>query len=81
MRKYNREGLKKAAKWPEDWTSPDKGTTLGVDELDLLVVSHALERRLVLLTTDPMLRILEGIGGAEENLMLDNWISESSAAT
>jgi predicted nucleic acid-binding protein len=62
MLKYNREQVKKnKAKWPEVWTTPNKGATLGVDEFDLLVVSHAIERRLVLVTIDPMLRILDGI--------------------
>lgn len=62
MDKYNREQVKRnRAKWPEIWTSPNKGASLGIDEFDLLVVSHAIERRLVLVTNDPILRILDGI--------------------
>jgi len=74
MRKYNREGVKRAAKWPEVWTSPDKGVTLGVDEFDLLVVSHAIERRLVLATTDQMLRILEGLNSGADGLNVISWV-------
>jgi hypothetical protein len=73
MRKFNREGIKNAAKWPEVWTSPDKGKTLGIDEFDLLVVSHAVERRLVLVTADLMLRICQGIGEATKDLVFENW--------
>lgn len=79
MRKYNRGGMRNAAKWPEGWTSPDKGKTLGVDEFDLLIISHAIERNLVLVTTDPMLRICEGIGEANEVPILDDWMSKSAA--
>lgn len=61
MRQYNREGVKNAAKWPELWTSPDPGATLGVDELDLFAIAHAMERRLVLATSDPLQRICDGL--------------------
>ena len=80
MRKYNREALKKnRAKFPEEWTSPDKGKTLGVDEFDLLVVSHAIERNLVLVTTDRMLRICDGLGETSERLHFLNWVPPQSA--
>ena len=78
MRKYNSEGVKNAAKWPEVWTSPDKGATLGVDEFDLLVVCHALERRLVLVTSDKMLRICDGLGETSERLHFANWVLPKS---
>jgi len=81
MRKYNRKGLNRASKVPERWTSPDKGATLGVDEFDLLVVCHALERRLVLVTLDPMLRICQGIGEAANGLGFDNWVPASNVKT
>jgi len=78
MRKYNREGVKNAAKWPEVWTSPDKGATLGVDEFDLLVVCHALERRLMLVTSDKMLRICDGLGETSERLRFESWVPPKS---
>lgn len=75
MQKYNRENAKKnRSKWPELWTSPDKGASLGVDELDLLIVSHAIERRLVLVTNDRMLRILDGIAWPGECPEPANWV-------
>lgn len=77
MQKFNRNAQKRAAKFPEVWTSPDKGATLGVDEFDLLMVSHAIERGLVLVTTDQMLRICDGIGAAKQNLNFGNWVSGS----
>ena len=79
MRKYNREGVRNAAKCPEVWTSPDKGATLGVDEFDLLVVCHALERRLVLVTSDNMLRICDGLAETAERLCFEDWIGPQSA--
>ena len=75
MLKYNRMQVKSnKSKWPELWTSPDRGVTLGVDEFDLLVVSHAMERRLVLVTADPMRRILEGIEWPSDCPMPVSWI-------
>lgn len=75
MQKFNREHAKKnKAKWPELWTSPDKASTLGIDEFDLLVVSHAIERRLILVTTDFMRRILEGIAWPGDCPDPVNWI-------
>ena len=77
MHKYNRQGVKNAAKRPEIWTSPDKGATLGVDEFDLLIISHAIERKLVLVTIDQMRRIFEGVvwpGDCPEPV---NWTSEA----
>jgi predicted nucleic acid-binding protein len=77
MQKYNREGLKRAAKWPERWPNPDTGGALEIDEFDLLVVSHAVERKLVLVTTDSMRRIMDGIvwpGDCPEPI---SWISEN----
>lgn len=44
MLRYNRLALKSRnrAKWPERWPRPDTGADLGIDEFDLIVVSHAL---------------------------------------
>jgi predicted nucleic acid-binding protein len=77
MQKYNREDLKRATKWPELWPNPDTGGVLGIDEFDLLVVSHAIERKLVLVTTDSMRRIMDGVvwpGDCPEPV---SWISEN----
>lgn len=73
MRKYGRAGLKKAAKWPEVWTSPVKGQPLGVDELDLLMISYAIERNLVLVSTDSMPRIREVVCDLYPNLRCESW--------
>ena len=75
MQKYNRDGLKKKrAKWPEAWIDPDTGRTLDVDEFDLLAISHAIERRLVLVTSDSMRRILDGIEIPADCPGFVNWI-------
>ena len=75
MQKYNREALKRRAKWPEAWISADTGRTLDVDEFDLLVISHAVERRLVLVTSDPMRRIFDGIIWPSDCPEPVSWIS------
>ncbi len=73
MRKYDREGLRKAAKWPEVWTSPVKGQPLGVDEMDLLMISHAIERNLVLVTSDKMERIRNAVCESVPGFRIENW--------
>ena len=80
MRKYGREGLKKAAKWPEVWTSPVKGQPLGVDEMDLLIISHAVERNLVLVTCDRMTRIREAVCDLYPSLRSEAWAKSSQDA-
>ena len=71
MLKYNRPTGK--GKWPENWPLPDKGVMLGVDEFDLLMVSHALEYGLVLVTNDEMRRIREGLGEVATDLQIEDW--------
>lgn len=73
MLKYNRGGERNAAKWPEGWPLPDTGKTLGVDEFDLLMVAHALEYRLVLVTNDQMRRIRDGLGEVADELRFEDW--------
>jgi len=80
MRKYNREGIKNAAKWPERWPLPDTGAILGVDEFDLLVVSHAIERRLVIVTTETMSRIVDGLDDESKDLQFKDWITTPTAS-
>ncbi len=75
MRTYNRKGVEKAAKWPEAWPNPDTGQKLGIDELDLIIISHAVERNLVLVTSDPMKRINEGIRSTEIAVRSENWVA------
>jgi predicted nucleic acid-binding protein len=80
MRQFAREEVRNAAKWPEVWTSPVKGQPLGADEFDLIMVSHAMERNMVLVTNDPMRRIIEGISSLGSLPRFDNWISGASGA-
>lgn len=77
MLKYNRRTQKNIAKWPERWTLPDTGALLGIDEFDLLMVAHAIEFRLVLVTNDEMPRIREGLGDVAGELHLEDWTEES----
>lgn len=77
MLKYNRKGVPRGSKWPETWPLPHKGSVLGVDEFDLLMVAHALEHRLVLVTNDEMRRIRDGLGGAADDLQVEDWTQES----
>jgi predicted nucleic acid-binding protein len=78
MRKYNRRGVEKAAKWPEAWPHPDTGRTLDIDEMDLIIISHAVERNLVVVTSDKMNRILPDIRPAQVNLRFENWAGNAS---
>lgn len=61
MRRFDREKLtnKNRAKWPEGWPDPATGEKLGADEIDLLIAAQAIERNLVLVSGDSMLRIRE----------------------
>ncbi|NLX14726.1 MAG: type II toxin-antitoxin system VapC family toxin [Phycisphaerales bacterium] len=74
MRQYNRP--KGKGKWPEKWPLPDKGSQLGIDEFDLLIVAHALEYRLVLVTNDDMKRIRDGLGEVAAELQIVDWTKE-----
>lgn len=76
MEKYGRKRRK--GKWPEKWDLPDTGATLGVDEFDLLMVTHALEYNLVLVTREAMGRIREGVGEAAADLQLEDWTQSPS---
>ena len=73
MIKYNRQDRKRGAKRPDEWPLPDKAGKLGIDEFDLLMVTHALEYRLVLATNEEMSRIRDGIGDAAADLRLADW--------
>ena len=73
MLKYNRQDHRKGAKRPEEWPLPDKAGKLGIDEFDLLMVTHALEYRLVLVTNEEMTRIRDGLGEAAADLRLEDW--------
>ncbi len=79
MRQYDREGTKNAAKWPEVWTCPTKGQPLGADEFDLIMMSHAVERNMVLVTSDPMRRIIEGLGSDILPVRFDHWAAPPTA--
>ncbi len=73
---YDRKvGKKNWLKWPEKWPGPIHGHPLGVDEFDLIMVSHAVERDLKFLTHDRMNRIREGLDLPPE--MFDDWMSPS----
>lgn len=73
MIKYNRQDHRSGAKRPDEWPLPDKAGKLGIDEFDLLMVTHALEYRLVLVTTDEMSRIRDGLGEAAADLRMEDW--------
>ena len=73
MTKFNRQGRRGGAKRPDEWPLPDKAGKLGIDEFDLLMVTHALEYRLVLVTKDEMSRIRDGLGEATADLRLEDW--------
>lgn len=72
MLKYDRKGKPKPAKWPENWELPERGSKLGIDELDLLMIAQALQRRLMLVTNDEMRRIREGLDGVAPELEIEN---------
>ena len=75
MRKYNRKDFVQAAKRPEAWVHADTGDKLGFDEMDLIIISHAVERNLVLVTSDPMKRINDGIRSTEIAVRSENWVA------
>ena len=81
MRKFASKGVKSTAKWPEVWTSPVPGQPLGADEFDLVLVSHAIERNMVLVTSDPMGRIIEGITSLGAIPRFDDWTSGGGSGT
>ena len=75
MHQYDRADRKNRAKWPENWTKPTSGAKLGADELDIMLVSHAVERNMVLVTTDRMNQITAALNSAEISLRKENWIA------
>lgn len=73
MKQYDRAGRKNAAKWPEAWAKPVTGGTLGADELDVMLVSHAVERNMVLVSDDAMARIIDALAPAGIRVRRENW--------
>ncbi len=65
--------MEKAAKWPEAWVHPDTGHKLGIDEMDLIIISHAIERNLVLVTSDRLNRIRDGIRLIDIAFRTEKW--------
>ena len=78
MIKYNRQDRRRGAKRPDEWALPDKAGKLGIDEFDLIMVTHALEYRLVLVTKDEMSRIRDGLGEAAADLRLEDWSTSAA---
>lgn len=76
MNRYNRAGGKNSAKWPEGWSKPTTGEKLGVDELDVLLISHAVEQNMVLVSTDAMNRAIEALESAGIRVRQDNWLGD-----
>ena len=74
MTQYDRAGRRNAAKWPEAWTKPTTGEKLGADELDVILVSHAMERNMVLVSDDAMNRILDALQLAGIEVRRQNWL-------
>lgn len=75
MRQYDRAGRSNAAKWPEGWDKPPGGAKLGADEIDIMLVSHAVERNMVLVTGDRLSRIADALYNAGISLQRDNWLA------
>lgn len=75
MKQYDRFGRKNAAKWPEGWAKPTTGEKLGADEIDVMLVSHAVERNMVLVSDDSMSRIFDALGKDGINVRRENWLS------
>lgn len=74
MNHFDRTGRKNAAKWPEGWTKPATGEKLGADEIDVMLVSHAVECNMVLVSDDGMKRIFDALGPAGFCVRRENWL-------
>jgi predicted nucleic acid-binding protein len=58
---------------PEQLYDPVAARELGIDENDLWLVAQAVERNLVLVTSDKMARIWEAVQGVFPSFQLENW--------
>ena len=58
---------------PEQLYDPVTARELGIDENDLWIVAQAVERNLVLVTSDKMTRIREAVRGLYLDFRFENW--------
>jgi tRNA(fMet)-specific endonuclease VapC len=57
----------------EQMTDPLSAKELGIDENDLWLVAQAVERNLVLVTSDKMSRIREAVAEVYPDFGIENW--------
>ncbi len=65
---------------PEQLYDPITARELGIDENDLWIVAQAVERNLVLVTSDKMKRIREAVCEVYSEFRLENWAEPSDLA-
>ena len=70
--KANRSKTRRA----EQLVDPATGRELGIDENDLWLVAQAIERNLVLVTSDRMTRLRAALQDAQPGLSLENWAAD-----
>ncbi len=68
-----KQGKKQRA---EELIDPVSGRELGIDENDLWLVAHAVERNLILVTHDKMLRIREALVKLAISVRIEDWASD-----
>lgn len=80
-----------ATKWPpkggwnkkkraEQLYDPTAAREFGIDENDLWLVAQAVERNLVLVTTDKMRRIQEAVATVHKSFRIENWTANGTTA-
>jgi len=73
---WSRKGKRRA----EQLYDPIAGRELGLDENDLWIVAQAVERNLVLVTSDKMMRIRETARELYPNLRFEDWAESTDLA-
>ena len=58
---------------PEQLYDPIAARELGIDENDLWIVAQALERNLILVTSDKMRKIREAVIGIAPSFAIEDW--------
>jgi predicted nucleic acid-binding protein len=71
--KYPPPGGWKDKRRAEQMTDPATGRELGIDENDLWIVAQAIERGLVLVTSDKMTKIRDAVAAIYPDLRIVNW--------
>ena len=57
----------------EQMYDPIAARELGIDENDLWIVAQALERNLILVTSDKMCRMHEAVAEFDPGFMIEDW--------